>query len=79
MRSPPPERGERTSVLFSFFLSCFVLYIIDFQVVSAVLEEQHKVFVDCLNEAKDMEHQHRVDLRMLWETVGLRVSHSGVH
>eukprot|EP00752_Nemacystus_decipiens_P010830 g9629.t1 len=43
------------------------------KVVSAVLEEQHRVFVDCLNEAKDMEHHHRVDLRMLWEAVGLRV------
>lgn len=44
--------------------------------VSAVLEEQHKVFLDCLNEAKDAEQQqHRVDLRMLWETVGLRVSY----
>lgn len=44
------------------------------KVVSAVLEEQHEVFVECLNEAKDMEQHHRVDLGMLWETVGLRVS-----
>eukprot|EP00903_Cladosiphon_okamuranus_P022367 g20571.t1 len=43
------------------------------KVVSAVLAEQHEVFEECLNEAKDIGQQHRVDLRMLWETVGLRV------
>ncbi|CBJ33779.1 conserved unknown protein [Ectocarpus siliculosus] len=36
--------------------------------VSSVLEEQHSVFVDCLKEV-----DQRVDLRMLWESVGLRV------
>ncbi len=43
------------------------------QAVSSVLEEQHQVFVECLNEGKDMGQHHRVDLRMLWESVGLRV------
>ncbi|CAB1113650.1 unnamed protein product [Ectocarpus sp. CCAP 1310/34] len=36
--------------------------------VSSVLEEQHSVFVECLKEV-----DQRVDLRMLWESVGLRV------
>lgn len=39
------------------------------QAVSSVLEEQHSVFVECLKKV-----DQRVDLRMLWETVGLRVS-----
>lgn len=41
------------------------------QLVTSVLDEQHRVFVDCL---KDVDH--RVDLRMLWEIVGLRVRQS---
>lgn len=43
------------------------------KVVSAVLEEQHNVFVEFLNEAKGMEQHQRGDLKMLWESVGLRV------
>eukprot|EP00904_Undaria_pinnatifida_P003770 jgi/Undpi1/13394/HiC_scaffold_8.g03053.m1 len=36
--------------------------------VSSVLTEQHSVFVDCLKEV-----DHRVDLTMMWEGVGLKV------
>ena len=37
-----------------------------------MLTEQHSVFVDCLKEV-----DHRVDLTMMWEGVGLKVSKRG--
>lgn len=72
MRAIHPSLGAKSITV--LFLSVLLFVLADLKVVSAVLEEQHNVFVECLNEATDTEQQRRIDLRMLWETVGLRVS-----